>query len=102
MTQQQNTKLNQILRGHSAVTVAQLGNLIESMLERQSDTKAVKASPAWDRLTPDQKAELSKMMDIWEYKANGGKGVDTPEAVRAFYKSSHTETTPIMPSKLIV
>jgi hypothetical protein len=80
---------------------AQLINGIEQALNGTWSTARLKESAAWKRIPEKHKADLSHAVDGWLYKASGGQGVDSPAGIKAFYKGHH-ETTPIMPSKLII
>jgi len=81
---------------------SQLINAIEQAINGTWSTARLKESQAWGRIPEKHKIELSHAVDSWIYRSAGGKGTDTPEAIRAFFKPYHQETTPIMPSKFIL
>ena len=102
MNTKQTKQYARLTSGIPIVFTAQIGNGIDQVLSGEWSTGRLKELQCWKALPDANRVELSRLVDLWAYKASGNKGCITENGMRSYYKPDYREASVIMPSKLIL
>lgn len=113
----QYNKINAILCDLHEIDRAKIVNAIEQAYDQHAKshddfvatpaalrwtTARIKALPEWSKIADFPKKALSDYMDFFLFTAQGNDGCVTEKGVKSYYKADYTNTTHILPTKLML
>lgn len=99
MTNSQQKQIDIILDDQPLVVKAQISNAIDQVLDGTMETRALKWVNAWQKLSDNQRVEISKLVNIWAFRSTGHTGI--MHNLKSVYKDK-TTTSVILPAKFVV